>query len=819
MNPAAMNPTQTETSLVPLARIDAQETSFAIPIREYLEANGCRVIIDGETREHATYHIVAGDVDFVKQIIASARTSGERTLGIVVGSSLSDAKNLAGENKKIIVVDPVALTREDVVEMFSYFFSGNDEVLNKKRNRHVPTAKNQEPGPENTESEEKKKEDEKRIGSIITEVFERPHSKKQKKQRKRFWMKALLTIIIVFAPVLWYTGSLLVTGVSFMQAAKQLQSGNTKNAQRLEGVGGYWLQQGRVVFGVLQIPLQIAGRTETIRGQERLLSFFGDTKTAFDQTHEVIALGKDVATMVLTSGTEVNASPASALERLRLATVSLGSSLGLAQAQLTTLLSDRTLPFFIGPIEVAGSRALTSLADIRRTVSYGESLLVMYPHLAGFDEPKTYLILMQNSAELRPTGGFIGSIGKLTFSGGAIRDLTIQDVYALDGQLKGHVDPPLPIRELLGQEHWYLRDSNWDPDFANSGARAAWFYEKETGETVAGVIGISLPLVVDLLKVTGPIVMSDYNEQITADNFLGKSIYYTKDNFFPGSTAKADFLGTLARALLLRVTTDTRANPAKLFQVFVTGVTRRDIQFLFTDQELQQLVEHFGWAGRLVVGNGCAGLEQTTCLVDPLVVNEANLSVSKVNAFIKHENHREIVVTSDGTVSETSTVTITNTATDNEPGVGGTYRMYIRFFFPIDVSIDDITLDGAPVTPRESKEPGPPSLPYTERVEAPAQTQGLGVGLEVAPGTNRRLRISYTRGIKMQFPDRSSVLDILQQKQAGLSDVVQTLTIYYPVFWKATSQSEEESTVAKDGELEYNSLLRRDLRVRVLFTK
>ena len=66
----------------------------------------------------------------------------------------------------------------------------------------------------------------------------------------------------------------------------------------------------------------------------------------------------------------------------------------------------------------------------------------------------------------------------------------IQDVHVVDGQLKGHVDPPTPIKELLEQEHWYLRDSNWNPDFTISGEKAAWFYEKETGLKVDGVIAV-----------------------------------------------------------------------------------------------------------------------------------------------------------------------------------------------------------------------------------------------------------------------------------------------------------------------------------------
>ena len=65
----------------------------------------------------------------------------------------------------------------------------------------------------------------------------------------------------------------------------------------------------------------------------------------------------------------------------------------------------------------------------------------------------------------------------------------------------------------------------------------------------------------DFLEATGPILLPDYNDQISAENFFGKSFYYTQNNFFPGSTQKSDFLGTLARALVEKLTSDKAVNP------------------------------------------------------------------------------------------------------------------------------------------------------------------------------------------------------------------------------------------------------------------
>jgi len=74
--------------------------------------------------------------------------------------------------------------------------------------------------------------------------------------------------------------------------------------------------------------------------------------------------------------------------------------------------------------------------------------------------------------ELRPTGGFIGSFGLLNFENGKLGNLNVNDIYAIDGQLKGHVAPPDELLHFLGQPNWYMRDSNWSPDFPISAERA-----------------------------------------------------------------------------------------------------------------------------------------------------------------------------------------------------------------------------------------------------------------------------------------------------------------------------------------------------------
>lgn len=849
MTPATQYPQNDESLYAPLAHIEAQEESFVTPLREYLEANGCRVIVNQHVHEGIDYHIVAGDMEFVKLIFVSEPVKPLKTLALLMNSSSDDGISLTSANRKIVLVDPVVLSTQDVMEIFSLFFSGTVGISDKRRNRHDPSvqgaayqiAKNPTSVAHKSviKSHPTTEADEFRIGSIIKDIFDQEGKKikknsfdrKRKKYVRKFLAYLMLTIAVVGAPIVWHWTSLSVASASLYIAGSRLRDGNATSAQRFIRISDYWISQGVLSFKVLRIPFAFAGQNNFVRGQERLLSLLKDTASSFQGALDIVHMGEDVTQIIFKTNTNASReSPAVVLGRLRLVVDATNGSLGLAQAELTTILDDGVFPFNFSITENAGRRAIVQLSTMRSILLYMDRALLMYSRFAGFKESKKYLVLLQNSNELRPSGGFISSVGKMTFDEGVLSDFVIQDVYALDGQLKGHVDPPVPIRELLGPEHWYLRDSNWDPDFKESAARAAWFYEKEMGEVVDGVIAVSLPMVVDILRVTGPILLQDYNDQITADNFFGKSIYYTKENFFPGSTQKSDFLGTLARTLLLRITTDKQLNPMHMFRAVADGLMRRDLMFSFADSDLQQLVEYYGWAGRIFAHHGCGGVTPKICLFDPLAISEANLSVSKVNAFVRHANQREIRVAEDGTISESIMMNIENTAQDDEPGVGGTYRTYIRFFLPEDASVDAVMLDEEAIPSKDAYSVA--TLPYIERVQAPEFIRGIGVAFEVDPKTVRQIRISYTRNTKLIFGQEGAVLDIAQYKQPGLSDVTQRTTIHYPESWTVEDESSllsqnvlplqsvvgmEQSVLANTGTLEYNTILLQDLGIRLHF--
>jgi hypothetical protein len=322
------------------------------------------------------------------------------------------------------------------------------------------------------------------------------------------------------------------------------------------------------------------------------------------------------------------------------------------------------------------------------------------------------------------------------------------------------------------------------------------------------------------LKATGPIDLPDYNDRITADNFYGKSLYYTQNDFFPGSTQKKDFLGSLTRALMTKITTSKTTNMTALFRAMTTALAGHDLLMMFGSQELQSVVTHFGWAGRVPSASGCIGTDAVGCSIDPLVIIEANMGVNKVNYFVSRMVDRLVTINTDGSIRETVTQTIKNAGGQDH---GLSYRAYLRFMLPSDSTVTGVLLNGVPVSPRKETEKTP-TLPYFERTDLASDSYVVGVGVDIPAGSEKQLTITYMRDTVVHFSESGAVVDLFIQKQPGVNATPVHTVIRYPASWTAgleeqASGVEAQDFIANTGQLEYNMVLDRDTLTRIRFTK
>lgn len=463
------------------------------------------------------------------------------------------------------------------------------------------------------------------------------------------------------------------------------------------------------------------------------------------------------------------------------------------------------------------------LQGIQSTLVPMVNTMGIWPTLFGFDGKKMYLVLFQNNMELRPGGGFIGSYGLLTLDNGKAESFVIRDVYDSDGQLRGHIEPPYPLRRYLPQVHWYLRDSNFSPDFSKSASAAAYMLSQETKENVDGVIGVDVGFVKNILQAIGPVSVTDYSETVTADNLYMVTQSHAEKNFFPGSTQKKDFLRSLAQNLQVRITEGNVSYPL-LLEAIGKSIIEKHIQFAFADQEAQNLFTVNGLSGSLWEDRG----GDVGKVIDIAGISEANVGVNKANFFINRTISQDVAIGESGNITGEFSVTYGNTS-NGWPG--GNYHNYVRFIFPEGASLTGVTIDDvtqtivpAVVDPRKYE-----AKNFTSPIGLEVDTtQELGktlFGFFVIVPEGKGMKIALSYRLREQFPleNPAPVYDLKIVKQAGTDTDPYSLRLTFPDTLKLLRYQDQDGKsqeVEKSGnQIFWQTKLEKDKNIQLYFSR
>lgn len=374
--------------------------------------------------------------------------------------------------------------------------------------------------------------------------------------------------------------------------------------------------------------------------------------------------------------------------------------------------------------------------------------------LVAEGEHKEYLVLLQNNMELRPTGGFLGSYARVSFTDGYLDNVKVEDIYVPDGQLPGYVEPPTPIKRYLNSNGWLLRDSNWDPDFSQAAPVMEWFFEQGKEPEADGVVAVNLFVAQDLMRAVGPIYLADYQETVTAENLFAKAEAHSEVDFFPGSTQKRDFLSLVAKQLMEKIKAADWRTQIRVVRAIRESLRRKHILVWMKDNQITQLMRRFNWDGKLVYNEG-----------DYLMIVEANVGVNKANCCVERKIDQQVKLTATG-LEEKLTVTYQNNSSslpDQRPFWAGTYHSYVRIYMPKVVQLESVKINQA-------------SLQLSE-VNQEIVNEFLVVGflMEVGGGETEELTVSYRQPIK-----DAKVYRLKVQKQSGASDDPYSLTFHSP---------------------------------------
>jgi hypothetical protein len=172
----------------------------------------------------------------------------------------------------------------------------------------------------------------------------------------------------------------------------------------------------------------------------------------------------------------------------------------------------------IEPLANARQQLLDKLTEASGELTVLSKASVLLPAMLGADGPRNYLLLFQNNAELRSTGGIPGALALINTDAGSVK-LTQQTSGSSFRQFPEPViELPLDTKSLYGDNTAeFMQDVNFTPNFALSGQIAREMWNRKYGLQVDGVISLDPVALSYLLKATGPIALPS-GDQLTSEN-------------------------------------------------------------------------------------------------------------------------------------------------------------------------------------------------------------------------------------------------------------------------------------------------------------
>lgn len=217
------------------------------------------------------------------------------------------------------------------------------------------------------------------------------------------------------------------------------------------------------------------------------------------------------------------------LQRLAPAVVSVDDAIQTATRNAEAIDTQHVLPQLSEPID----QLRRQLDEVAPLSAQARRVVPLLPAMLGADGPRHYLLMFQNNAEERASGGNPASLALLTVDDGAIGL----------GRQASSSDFPTPFATPPyapsgpGNEDWatvytdyastYLTNITMTPDFPTTARMARAMWRKELGGQVDGVISFDPVALSYLLRATGPLELADGTKLDAKDavSFLLSEVY------------------------------------------------------------------------------------------------------------------------------------------------------------------------------------------------------------------------------------------------------------------------------------------------------
>lgn len=222
---------------------------------------------------------------------------------------------------------------------------------------------------------------------------------------------------------------------------------------------------------------------------------------------------------------------------------------------------------YISALRTRFDRYAGLVSSLRSGIDSADKAVAVLPEMAGANGPTNYLLIFQNNAEIRPTGGMPGSWALLHADDGKV-DMTRQGA-ATDFPMT--TKPVLPLTKaevaVYGKQLGiFFQDPGFTPDFPRAAELWHAHWDLRFPQTpIDGVVAVDPVGMSYLLRGTGPVKVG--NVTLTSDNAVEELL--SKPYIEAGPAAQNVFFSKASKAIFAAAT-DSLASPI----AFAEGLNR-----------------------------------------------------------------------------------------------------------------------------------------------------------------------------------------------------------------------------------------------------
>jgi hypothetical protein len=410
------------------------------------------------------------------------------------------------------------------------------------------------------------------------------------------------------------------------------------------------------------------------------------------------------------------------------ALVESSSSVNDAIARVRTIDTAGTLQ----PLAEARQTLLDSLLEASSALTVLNKAAQLMPAMLGAEGPRNYLVLFQNNAELRSTGGIPGAMALVQSDGGSIALAQQASANEFPKFSAPVLDLPIDTLSLYGDNTaQHMQDVNFTPNFALSGKIAREMWNQRFGVQVDGVVSLDPVALSYLLKATGPIDLPT-GDQLTSENAVQLLLVDVYSRY--QEPAEQDvFFAAAAAAVFQRISTGN-LDPQALISALAEAGEERRVLIWSAHEEDQAVLADTTLAGGLPVSDaetqnfGVYFNDRTTAKMDPYLQVEisAGQKVCRNDGLPLNSVQVKLTNTAPGDAASLLPDYVTGGGQFNIPA--GNIRTYISAYGAPGLYNLGVTQDGTRV-------------PYKAGTEL---DYGVSqVELELAPGDSTTLDFQY----------------------------------------------------------------------------